>query len=504
MLDQLSPVAPARVRVVLLPIGQIKRERFLSFVERLQPQNVVRLGDISPDGRPNRNMFSPLAFPLGMIVYDLTTHFPPSTHLALSPFELYREPLVIIALADGAELEHTSYKGVSRKSPNGTGVSRLDQNVRNLYQDLEDLRDRYPKALVHQVLLFDHVHEKPATALPEGLVAIPPAAECGLTTMKTVMCDISALLLAEMTTLARSLQALTTIESPSQSGNRPYNGGSWGGGSPDGSSRRNSQFSVPQQDSRSSSPASAVDRANYRIPATGLRSDSPPTFDNIIGDTGLTSKNLPSRLGTPSSTKIRDSSRDRVSIIGFGSGSTSERSRNKGKSRVGIVIGSMYMCAGRWSDALRELVESAAIAKANLDHLWHAKALDNILVSMLMLAWAGLDFQIPQICYVSADKAPSLTSALEPRSPASNRLVSLQNLAILLPELLDRILNLYTRAANNNGEAMPQHPFSETVIRYAKLSSAMHIGGGQLNNEVLQLVVLGTPFKKPPISRRLV
>ncbi|KAM0136380.1 hypothetical protein ACHAP3_004610 [Botrytis cinerea] len=520
MLDQLSPVAPARVRVVLLPIGQIKRERFLSFVERLQPQNVVRLGDISPDGRPNRNMFSPLAFPLGMIVYDLTTHFPPSTHLALSPFELYREPLVIIALADGAELEHTSYKGVSRKSPNGTGVSRLDQNVRNLYQDLEDLRDRYPKALVHQVLLFDHVHEKPATALPEGLVAIPPAAECGLTTMKTVMCDISALLLAEMTTLARSLQALTTIESPSQSGNRPYNGGSWGGGSPDGSSRRNSQFSVPQQDSRSSSPASAVDRANYRMsmpvirsasdsgkssplgrsgsPATGLRSDSPPTFDNIIGDTGLTSKNLPSRLGTPSSTKIRDSSRDRVSIIGFGSGSTSERSRNKGKSRVGIVIGSMYMCAGRWSDALRELVESAAIAKANLDHLWHAKALDNILVSMLMLAWAGLDFQIPQICYVSADKAPSLTSALEPRSPASNRLVSLQNLAILLPELLDRILNLYTRAANNNGEAMPQHPFSETVIRYAKLSSAMHIGGGQLNNEVLQLVVLGTPFQKAP------
>ncbi|TEY84174.1 hypothetical protein BOTCAL_0020g00510 [Botryotinia calthae] len=521
MLDQLSPVAPARVRVVLLPIGQIKRERFLSFVERLQPQNVVRLGDISPDGRPNRNMFSPLAFPLGMIVYDLTTHFPPSTHLALSPFELYREPLVIIALADGAELEHTSYKGVSRKSPNGTGVSRLDQNVRNLYQDLEDLRDRYPKALVHQVLLFDHVHEKSATALPEGLVAIPPAADCGLTTMKTVMCDISALLLAEMTTLARSLQALTTIESPGQSGNRPYNGGSWGGGSPDGSSKRNSQFSVPQQDSRSSSPASTVDRANYRMsmpviragtsdsgtssplgrsgsPATGLRSDSPPTFDNIIGDTGLMSKNLPSRLGTPSSTKIRDSSRDRVSIIGFGSGSTSERSRNKGKSRVGIVIGSMYMCAGRWSDALRELVESAAIAKANLDHLWHAKALDNILVSMLMLAWTGLDFQIPQICYVSADKAPSLTSALEPRSPTSNRLVSLQNLAVLLPELLDRILNLYTRAANNNGEAMPQHPFSETVIRYAKLSSAMHIGGGQLNNEVLQLVVLGTPFQKAP------
>ncbi|KAI9641392.1 hypothetical protein NHQ30_010194 [Ciborinia camelliae] len=523
MLDQLSPVAPARVRVVLLPIGQIKRERFLSFVERLQPQNVVRLGDISPDGRPNRNMFSPLAFPLGMIVYDLTTHYPPSTHLALSPFELYREPLVIIALADGAELEHISYKGASRGNINGSGVSPLDQNVRDLYQDLEDLRDRYHKALVHQVLLFDYTHEKSATALPEGLVAVPPPADCGITTMKTVMCDISALLLAEMTTLAKSLQALSTIESPSQLGNRPFNGGSWDGGSPpDGSSRRNSQFSLAQQDSRSSSPASAVDRSNnYRMsmpvlrsaasdsgtssplgrsgsPASGLRSESPQTFDNIIGGNAITPRNLPSRLGTPSSTSNRDSSRDRVSIVGFGSGSISERSRNKGKSRIGIVVGSMYMCAGRWSDALRELVDSATIAKANLDHLWHAKALDNILVSMLMLAWTGLDFQIPPICYFSAEKAPSLTSALEPRSPASNRLVCLQNLGTLLPELLDRILNLYTRAANNTGEAMPQYPFSETVIRYAKISSAIHTGGGQLDDEVLQLIVLGTPFQKAP------
>lgn len=54
-IDPLSPVAPARVRALLLPIGKIKRARFLAFVERLQPENVVRLGDISPDGRPNRS-----------------------------------------------------------------------------------------------------------------------------------------------------------------------------------------------------------------------------------------------------------------------------------------------------------------------------------------------------------------------------------------------------------------------------------------------------------------
>src|ERR1700693_4858869 len=99
-------------------------------------------------------MFSPLAFPTGMIVYDLTTFYPPNTHLSLSPFELYREPLVILALADGVELNHVSYRGKTRRSLNGNGPPRPEHNMRELYQDLEDLRDRYPKALVHQLLLF--------------------------------------------------------------------------------------------------------------------------------------------------------------------------------------------------------------------------------------------------------------------------------------------------------------------------------------------------------------
>ena len=79
---------------------------------------------------------------------------------------------------------------------------------------------------------------------------------------------------------------------------------------------------------------------------------------------------------------------------GFGAGSIGERERNKGKGRVGVVVGSLYLLAGRWPDAIRELAESATIAKNNSDHLWHAKALDHILVCLLMCAWAGMDFQV--------------------------------------------------------------------------------------------------------------
>ncbi|KAH8594774.1 TRAPP II complex [Bisporella sp. PMI_857] len=510
MLDQLSPAAPARVRVVILPIGQIKRARFLSFVERLQPENVVQLGDVSPDGRPNRNMFSPLAFPIGRLVYDLTTHYPSPSHVALSPFELFREPLVIIAIADGAELGHVSYRGHVRRSLNANGVPKPENNLRELYQDLEDLRDSYPKALVHQLLLFDYVH-KFATPIPEGLVAVPPLEECKRTTMKTIMCDISSLLLAEMTTLAKSLQGLSTIESPKLvQGSWGPPGNFWPSGQSVDMSRRGSQVTW-EADSRPVSPVGSKDRANVRMsmpaqlrpttsyvstpaigrPSTPLGGDHPTNFDQILAPSTSQPNNFAARFMTPNPN--RDSSRDRVSVHGFGPGSASERSRNIGRGRVGIVIGSLYLNAGRWNDASKELVDGAVIAKNNLDHLWHAKALENILVSMIMLAWTGLDFQIPQVCYVSSDKAPTTPSSTEPRS---NRLVSLQNLVILLPELTERILSLYARAANNTGESLPQLPFSETIIRVSKLLSAVHLAGGILNDDVLQLWVVGTPFKQ--------
>lgn len=53
--DPLSPIAPARIRALLLPVGRIKRSRFLNYVELLQQQSLVRLGDISPDPRPDRS-----------------------------------------------------------------------------------------------------------------------------------------------------------------------------------------------------------------------------------------------------------------------------------------------------------------------------------------------------------------------------------------------------------------------------------------------------------------
>lgn len=59
--DPLSPIAPARVRALLLPVGKIRKSRFLGFAARLQAENIIRLGDISPDARPNRSTLASYA-----------------------------------------------------------------------------------------------------------------------------------------------------------------------------------------------------------------------------------------------------------------------------------------------------------------------------------------------------------------------------------------------------------------------------------------------------------
>jgi hypothetical protein len=55
-LDPLLPIAPARVKALVVPLGNIKRDRFSIFIDRLNSEHVVHLRDITPDPRPNRSL----------------------------------------------------------------------------------------------------------------------------------------------------------------------------------------------------------------------------------------------------------------------------------------------------------------------------------------------------------------------------------------------------------------------------------------------------------------
>ncbi|KAI9799449.1 MAG: hypothetical protein M1825_004549 [Sarcosagium campestre] len=589
-MDPLSPTAPARVRALLLPVGKIKRSSFLDFVQSLQREAaVVRLGDVSPDPRPNRTMFSPLAFPAGQLKYELSTSLPPATQLSLSPFELFRAPLSIFGIADYSEwqLHHQHEPQYQhRDAPD----SQKDGNVREDFTDstsqtqlleavaadVDALQELYPKALVHQILIFNYpTAQNDGAPLPQGIMTIPPLDRCTTTTIKTAICDLTSLLLAEMTTLAKSLQGLSTIESPTTTRTDEADSfnllasssSSSAAGRAEGA--LNATDASPSDDPRAlhrmslpvhlPSSASARSAAAQRTSSPYSRPRTPPaqTFDDMTGTASASplstaaaaARDERRQEASPHSSKstvmrssagspLRNQSAERVSVQGFGSGSVTERARNKGKGRVGIVVGAIYLQAGRWNDAVRELAEHTTAAKANSDHVWHAKGLENIMVALLMLAWAEMDVVIPPICYpttqaqhqnqhqqqqqqhgatiVMPEKRPGRHGGIggggsggggsggDSTDRLADRLTSLHNLATLLPDLCNMILHLYTRAGNSlaaTSEALPQLAYSQCALRCSKLLAAMHLCGGTLNDEALRNIVRGAPIVRRSSGR---
>ena len=363
-------------------------------------------------------MFSPLAFPNGTLLYDLSTSLPSASQLSLSPFEQFREPLLVIGISDATE--YPWLDGSRAEDDSSTLEPAVDDDqVQELSSSVEDLREQFPKAYHHCVMVFESASQSRHPHLPQEAMLVPPKTQLKTTTLKTIMCDLTSTLLAEMTALARSMHVLPTIASPA-SGSTD-NAPSWA--LPESGtaqfSRRASQtpigsrpespvsgaqskdlhrMSMPVLPSASGGPLTAEDPRAGSPSTQGTRTP-PTTFDEISGVNPPTS---PPR-NNAASTKKRNASSDRVSIQGFGSGGVGERARNKGLGRVSIVIGSLYMCAGHWHEAMRELIDGATRARAYSDHLWQAKGLENIMVCLILFAWSGMDFQVSSsiICLIS-------------------------------------------------------------------------------------------------------
>ncbi|CAI7677812.1 unnamed protein product [Penicillium manginii] len=411
-------------------------------------------------------MFSPLAFPTGMILYDLSFSVPPTSHLELFPFEIYREPLVIIAIADGTELPQTSGTNEKHPTPEGLGT---------LLEELDVVKERNPRALVNQLLVFDYEGLGKLTNGPDNVLWVPRPDVSKATTMKTVLCDITSVLLGELDEFAKTIQSIPSIDSPKAS--------SWG-------PHRNPELRPRPVDrllNRMTLPAQLPSNPNGGPPETPLSSnasspapsdhETPTTFDEITRSIHLSRTNSGGR--SPSISSPKEHSRDRLSVSGL---SATDRTKNRIKGRAGVVIGTLFLQAGRWPDALKELSEAANNARAGSDYIWHGKALESILLCLLMMGWAAAE---------KTNKA--IRDSINAPTPG-NRIVSLQNLANLLPDLSNTILNLHNRAANITDEPLPQLVFSETVIRLSRLLVSARVRDGSLDDNALKHIVMNEPL----------
>lgn len=419
--------------------------------------------------------------------------------------------MVVLGIADATEYQETEDHELPNGSANGyTGREELGTISARLHE-------QYPKVLLTQLLLFDDARNADHEWVPQGAICVPPVEHSKLTTMKTIMCDISAKLLAEMATYARAVQALPSVQSPGTSQSAPNQR------TMELRPQIQRQSSLRSQDSRSGSPvpthlpsrsvsqpqgissATPTDSSPTTSPTTEAR--VPPTSFDDIANAAVSSGLSRSTSRASQKEEGRAVSRDRSSMYGsVSSSSAAERARNKGKARVGIVIGSLYLMAGRWSDAWRELVENTSKARNNVDYLWYAKGLENLLACTLLLAWAGFDFQIPAILQPSPERPTSLYLANGVKDSQTHHLApdpetarqAAQRLANILPHVVNMIISYYDRAAYSSGETLPQLAYSESILRLIKPLGFLQSSAGELTQDLLRSVVQGVPMKRSP------
>lgn len=402
---------------------------------------------------------------------------------------------MVVGIADAEEYGINS----SDFKVNGEGAGEGSGSRASAKEELQKVADHigelYPQILVHQLLLMDCPTDKAKDLVPEGAMSVPVQKTSTSTAMKTIMCDMSAKFLSELTTYAKAVQALPSVQSPGTSGrpalDRPVSM----------LARRNS--SAP---STKSSPSDALSRtmsmsastaaglADSRSTSPQTGSIKPPTSFDEMTATVTPANNLARSVSRTEG--VRTSSKDRMSLA-FGSSSATEKAKNKGKARVGIVIGNLHMMAGRWSDAWQELVENTNKSRVASDYLWYAKGLESILVCMLLFVWTGYDFHIPAICYSGLERTSALhlpsgtkdgipTLGLQDPEAAEE---SAQRFAKALPDLVMIILGIHERGSSLGGETLPPVAYSESIIRLAKLLAILQNANGQLDSAIIRKMI---------------
>ena len=473
-MDLFSPVAPAHIRVLVLPVGKIERSRFLGILRRLRDEtSIIKLADVEHHIGDNELLLSPKAFPQGSLLYNYTTSVPSQQQQQLSPFELFRDPLIVLGIVDGLK-----DSGEDKQKELGAAADYL--------------RERHLRVVHRQLLILEEAEDENA-GQSDSIIFIRNANEPRTPSLNEAICQSSARFLTELTTYTRAMQASPSIQTPGQTARSLQRTTSHR----EPEKQLGSGRSTPTHGSEVSSP---VDDSGSRPPPLN-RGPPATSFDQIqVANSVPTVTARPeSQASNKSKHGPRASSQDRVPVQGFGSGTSAEKLKQRGKARVGIVIGSIHLMAGQWSEALRILVENTNKARMLSDYLWHAKGLESIVVCLLLHSWAGLEFQIPSICYPIIERTASAhvqrfsVNLQQDFRPADGALqASMKRLSTSLPDLLKLILSLY-----RSGEGSLELPFvavSEVTIRFCKLLGTLYAAAGELNQDLLDhLIVTRAP-----------
>ncbi|KIW20678.1 hypothetical protein PV08_01255 [Exophiala spinifera] len=156
------------------------------------------------------------------------------------------------------------------------------------------------------------------------------------------------------------------------------------------------------------------------------------------------------------------------------------------RGRFNIIQGMLRLQNGLWTHALDCLSDGISIAQNGHDHLWHGKALESLLVCMIILSWSNSSFTIPQVCRSLPNRNGYLQTDSGPKSAKSGKA-----LAQLMPPMVETILELYAKVSNLDLGGSLQDVLREARVRLVNLLVCVKRNGNILSQECLNQIVTG-------------
>ncbi|KAI8359399.1 TRAPP II complex [Mortierella sp. GBAus27b] len=432
-MDAVNFTAAARIRVLLVPVGPIKRATFERHVRLLRQHTSVRLEEVWMGPRSENSFFSQNAPPEGQLYFHFSTTYNPEYHY-LEEFQMHRRVFGVIGIMDCQEWS--------------------DGNIAGGHQQFQQIVAKYPTAVANQCFAFDPSEQQPDDLRGGGVIMIPNVGNTS-SYLRVLICDLARTVLTEFENIAGVIGKRQDIESPSPANtvNPRY------GASP----------STPN-------PSSLPDMS-----ANGIKPLTAPPSAMTTSGSSNHSRTVSAALPptAPSGQYVQST------VV------TDQKQRRRTAARAQKLYGDLYLMAGRLSDAVSSYQAVIEATKSNSDFLWHASAMEGLYCAVVLLAYVQADLSpIQQQQAQQTISAPMSPTTSEPTRTQSAP--AIKPLIIDIPEKYQSILTLYTRVPSNG---TPPILFVEACIKVAKfLATCFVCGNGILDDRALAAVVSGNMF----------
>ncbi|KAF9105352.1 hypothetical protein BGX27_009660 [Mortierella sp. AM989] len=430
-MDPVNFTSAARTRILLVPIGPIKRATFERHVKMLRQHNSVKLEEVWMGPRAENSFFSQNVPHEGQLYFQFVTSYN-AEHQYLEEFQMHRRIFGIIGIMDCQEWP--------------------DGNMTAGHQQFQQILAKYPSAVANQCFAFDPSEKHPDDLRGGGIIMIPNVGNTS-SYLRVLICDLARTILTEFETIAAAIGKRQDIESPSP-GIPVY---------PQGPIPVTNAPSIPDMTANGIKPLTA--------PPSAMTSGS-GNHSRSLSSSGFSSVGSGSQYVQP------------VVV-------TDQRLRKRTAARAQKLYGDLYLMAGRLSEAVSSFQAVIEATKSNSDFLWQASAMEGLYCAVVLLAFVQADLtQFHQQQAQQSVLSPTSPTTSEPTRMQNTP--AIKPLIIDIPEKYQTILTLYNKLPSNSSPAIL---YVEACMKVTKFIATCFVcGGGILDDRALAAVVSGNMF----------